>query len=105
MSLVQFGRNGITKDTMIVATKEQVHSELDGETVILHFVSGTYYGLNSVGTFVWDMLRQPRQVAEILAEMLDRFDVDSNQCEADLIALLCRLSDERLIEVLHAHDA
>src|SRR5262245_31321457 len=101
MDLDEFGTGEITNNTIVVATKKQVHSELDGEAVILHLGSGTYYGLNSVGTFVWEMLRQPRKVAEILAGMLEKFEVDSDRCEADLMALLHRLSDERLIEVVH----
>ncbi len=99
MGLVRF-----SSDTSVVATKNQVYSELEGEAVILHLGSGTYYGLNAAGAHIWDMLRQPRKVAEILAEMMDRFEVDSDRCERDLIGLLQRLSDEGLIEVVHEAD-
>ena len=103
MSLIRF--DGFMRNTTIVATQNQVYSELDGEAVILQLHSGTYYGLNAAGAYVWDMLRQPRKVAEILAGMMDRFDVDSDRCERDLMALLQRLSDEDLIEVVHEPDA
>jgi hypothetical protein len=96
--------NEITGSTTVAATKDQVHSELDGEAVILHLCSGTYYGLNAAGAHIWHMLQQPRRVVEILAEMLETFEVESNQCESDLMALLQRLSDEGLLEVVHEAD-
>lgn len=104
MGLTQ-SNNGVTPDCTVVATRDQVYSELDNEAVILHLQSGTYYGLNQVGARIWDMLRQPRKVAEILAAILDNYEVESARAERDLVALLQRLSDERLIEVVREADA
>ena len=78
MGLTQYN-NGVAPDCTVVATRDQVFSELDNEAVILHLQSGTYYGLNQVGARIWDMLRQPRKVTEILAAILDSYEVDSDR--------------------------
>ena len=46
----------------VVAAKEQTSCDLDGESVVLDMSSGKYYGLNSVGSEVWNLIQQPRTV-------------------------------------------
>ncbi|WP_013323773.1 PqqD family peptide modification chaperone [Gloeothece verrucosa] len=71
----------ITKDSLIVAAQEQTFSELDHETVILHLKSGVYYGLNAVGTTIWNLIQQPRAITEILDAMLTQYQVEASVCE------------------------
>ena len=42
--------------------------ELSGETVLLNLESGVYYGLDAVGTRVWQLLMQGRTIAERLRD-------------------------------------
>lgn len=92
----------IANHSVVVATKEQTFSELDDETVILHLKSGVYYGLNAVGTTIWNLIQQPRVIAEIRDAMLTKYQVDASQCEQDLLNLLEELRTEGLIEVTDA---
>jgi hypothetical protein len=73
--------------------------ELVDEAAILSLTSSTYYGLNSVGARIWDLLREPRVVQSVLDYLLDEYDVEANRCEHDLIALLQQLADEGLVIV------
>ncbi len=44
----------------------QVSSKIADETVILNHQKGIYYGLNEVGTFIWDYIKtQPSTFEEI----------------------------------------
>jgi hypothetical protein len=72
---------------------------LNHETVILHFDKGAYFGLNDVGTVVWEKLQRPQAVSAIRDAILAEYDVDRSQCESDVLRLLNRLHDEGLIEV------
>jgi hypothetical protein len=83
----------------IVATEDQVSSDLGDEVAILDLKAGMYYGLDSVGARVWDLIQQPRSAGEILDILTSEYDVDPDRCERDLITLLQRLADEGLIEV------
>jgi len=83
----------------VVAVKEQVSSDLAGEAVILNLKSGVYHNLNAVGASIWNLIQEPRTVNEIRDALLVEYDVESEQCEYELLALLQQLEAGGLIEV------
>ena len=86
-------------ESIVVAAKEQVWSDLGGEVVILSFKSGIYYGLDPAGARVWNLIQKPRSMTELREAMLREYDVEASQFERDLLALLESLLAEGLIEV------
>ncbi len=78
---------------------------MDAETVVLHFDQGLYFGLNEVGTLIWNQLQQPRKVQEIRDTILREYEVSNEECERDLFSLLRELSDKGLVEVRDAQAA
>lgn len=86
-------------DTRVVAARDQVSAQLDGEAVILNLADGVYYGLNPVGASVWTLLEQPRTVAELRDAIVAEYDVDAPTAEADLRALLDELAGRGLVEL------
>ncbi len=78
-------------------TKGSMSTELDGETVILDLASGTYSGLDAVGTFIWNQLEQPSTIAALGEAILGKYDVSEAQCLADLLDFLRVLADNGLI--------
>lgn len=89
----------ISLSSVAVVSSELVAANLDGEVVILGFQSGSYYGLDQVGVFVWNLLQEPRKVSDIRDAIFDQYDVELVQCERDLLALLVELADRQLIEI------
>ena len=89
----------ISADSVVVATKHQVSCELDAETVILHFDKGLYFGLNDVGTIVWNQLQSPRTVRELRDAIMREYEVSTDQCEHDLVQLIQELGKQGLVEV------
>ncbi len=92
----------VSQRSIVVAAKDQVSSDLGGETAILDLKAGMYYGLDDVGARVWDLIQEPRDVGDIRDILLEEYDVAPERCERDLLALLQRLADEGLIEVRYA---
>ena len=89
----------ISKDSIVVAAKEQVSSDLAGEVVMLNLKNGTYYGLDEVGARVWSLIQEPRSVEAIRDAILEEYEVEPERCERDLLALLGDLAAANLIEV------
>lgn len=89
----------VSEYSTVVTTKEQVSSDLAGEAVILNFKSGKYYGLNAVGSRVWNLIQEPRTLNDIRNTLLEEYEVEPDCCDRDLVALLQNLADEGLIEV------
>jgi hypothetical protein len=40
----------------VTAVQAQVSCDLGGESVILALKAGIYYGLNPLGTFIWNLI-------------------------------------------------
>ena len=93
---------GISLNSVVAATKEQVSSDLAGETVVLSMQSAMYYGMDELGSRIWELVRDPIQVASIVDAIVDEYDVERDRCEADVRAFLADLAAKGLIEVKDA---
>ena len=89
----------LTADSIIVASEDQISSKLDDEKVILSLEDGMYYGLNPAGARVWDIIQKPTSIKDVQHQLLNVYDVDAEQCERDLLALISDLAAEDLIEI------
>jgi len=92
-------RPELSPATVLVAARDQVSTEVEGEAVILNLADGVYYGLDGVGARVWELLREPRSVAGLAEAVAAEFDVDRETAERDLLALLGELAARRLVAV------
>jgi hypothetical protein len=92
-------RQRISPSSVVVAAKGQVSCDLAGEAAILDFKTGIYYGLNSVGARIWDLIKSPRPMGEIREALLEKYHVEPSRCEQDLLELLEELRAADLIEV------
>jgi hypothetical protein len=89
----------LSDDSSIVVAQNQVSCDLAGEAAILNLKSGVYYGLNPVGARIWNLVQEPRTVAQILEALLAEYDVERPRLESDLRELLSRLADQGLVDI------
>lgn len=89
----------ITSGSKVVASPSQVSRTVGQEAVILELDQGTYFGLDPLGTRVWNLIQEPRTVAELCDAITAEYDVSRERCEADVVALLRRLGENGLVEV------
>lgn len=92
--------DAIQPDSKISITREQVSCELGGEAVILQTGDGIYYGLNTVGNFVWQLLQAaPRTFDEVVQAVIAEFDVDRSECTKDLTRLFREMASAKLLHI------
>lgn len=89
----------LSLDSIVVAAKEQVSADLGGEMAILNLHNGVYYGLNEVGTRVWELIQEPIVIGQVRNVIWAEYDVEPEQCARDVLALLEEMMAEALIEV------
>lgn len=89
----------IRLDTTVVAGGEQISCELADEAVVLSLRDGVYYGLNSVAARVWELVQEPQTVGEIREILMDEYEVDRESCTRDLLDLVDRLREWKLVEL------
>ncbi|MBI3990588.1 MAG: PqqD family protein [Candidatus Omnitrophica bacterium] len=61
--------------------------------------NGVYYGMNSTGARIWNLIQKPMRVKELLGTILREYDVETESCKGDLLLLLQKLAGEGLIDV------
>jgi hypothetical protein len=91
--------------SVVVATPEQVSCGLGDESAILNMKNSVYYGINAVGTRVWNLIGEPRSIIQLRDTLLEEYEVDLARCEKDLLQLLEQMRAEGLIEVRNAASA
>jgi len=83
----------------ITISEEALSQEVNGETVILDLKSESYFGLDEVGTRIWQLLQEHGDVRKTFDVMLDEFDVEEDQLENDMSALLDEMLEKGLLHV------
>jgi hypothetical protein len=76
-----------------------VFRDLAGEAVILNLTSGVYFGLDEVGTRMWQLLSEHGDDTKALALLLDEYEVDAAQLRQDFDQLIGQLRAKGLILV------
>lgn len=89
----------ITTTSVVVASSDQVSSDLAGESILMSLRTGMYYGLDEVGARVWELVREPRLVSDIRDVIAGEYEVERDRCERDILGLLRELAAQGLIEV------
>jgi hypothetical protein len=73
--------------------------DLNGEVVLLNLKTGVYFGLDPIGSRVWELLAGNAEVARILEVLLSEYDVPRDRCSEDLVALITKLQEHQLVTV------
>jgi coenzyme PQQ synthesis protein D (PqqD) len=89
----------LSLQTTVVVSSQQVSCPLGDEAAILNLKNNMYYGMNPVGATVWNLLKQPKTVAEIRDVIVEEYEVEEERCEQDLFTLLEEMRSQGLIEV------
>lgn len=79
-------------------SRDAVESRVGEETVVLHLKSGTYFGLDEMGTRIWESLKLGRTPMAICAQLEEEFDVKRAVIEADARRFLGDLKTSGIIE-------
>jgi hypothetical protein len=78
--------------SVIVRNEEQFISNPVGEeTIILNLATGDYLGLNAVGAFIWDALREPLTVSQLVSHLMANYDVDETTCTGQTMEYLAKM--------------
>jgi hypothetical protein len=75
-------------------------AELGDEVVLLHVDTGIYFGLDSMGAEIWQLLRDGVGDVDIFDRLLAEYDVDPTQLCADLVAFLDTLDAKGLVRTV-----
>lgn len=82
----------------LVANKPTVISEtIEGETIIIHLGTGTYYSLEGSGADVWSALESSATAQEIAERLEAQYDVEGDVALSAVESVLTDLDTEELV--------
>lgn len=91
----------ISLQQKVTISPEVLSQEVDGETVLLDLQSESYFGLDEVGTRIWQLLNETSNLQTVFDTLLDEYDVDEQQLDKDLQDHVARLIEAGLVSLDH----
>ncbi len=82
-------------------SQDVLESKIDDEIVLMNISTGEYYGLDEIGSRIWEMLTAtPMTLVSLCRALLIEFDVDEATCQTDASIFLQHLVEQGLVQQL-----
>lgn len=85
-------------ETIVNRSSDLVFNEVDGDIIMLSIKTSKFYGSETVGCRIWQLINEPVSIGSICDTLMGEFEIDRATCEQEVIAFVQRMSDEELIE-------
>lgn len=89
----------LSLSSLVQWSNDQIAASVDREIVILSVERGSYYGLDEIGSEIWQKLENPVRVDSLCEVLTTKYDGERGTIERDVLALLEQLASEGLISV------
>ena len=100
MSTVNPGEARLTRGDVVARNDaELLTTVVDGELIGMSVEQGACYGLNGVGTRIWELLAEPRSIASLCDQLTAEYDVHADKCLREVLELVEELRAEGLVNV------
>ena len=74
-----------------------MHETIDGEVILIHMDSGNYYSINLIGADIWKLVANNITTDQIVADILLRYEGETNAVNESIYTFLSQLEREGLI--------
>ncbi|MEZ9821427.1 PqqD family protein [Shewanella sp. 10N.286.45.A1] len=68
------------------------------ELVMMDVEQGQYFGLNPIACAIWQLLETPRNIDDLVAALMQQFEVSEAQCRQDTEVFIKELMDKEFIK-------
>ena len=81
-----------------------IESNMGGDKVMMNINNGKYYNLGSIGGRIWELVKNPITVQQVVSELIAEYDVGQVECEQQVLSFLDHLYDEGLIDFAEGEE-
>lgn len=85
--------------------KDVVWTKLGEEVVILNSTTGTYFGLDPVGSRIWCLMAEEKPLDEVVGTVLSEYQVDETQVRSDLGELIDKFAEFSLVKISNDEES
>jgi len=73
-------------------------SKIGNEAVLMCMEAEYYYGLDPIGSRIWELLTEsPKTIEEIIDVLLQEYEVDQETCSKDVYSFIDEMTSRKLI--------
>ena len=83
--------------TNYARSPQALSAQVDDDIVALQAERGFAFGMEGVTAAVWQRLETPASLDQLVAGLLEEYEVDAAQCRSEVTELLAQLVDEGLV--------
>jgi hypothetical protein len=87
----------INDQTLITRNPALLVAPVHDETVMMEIESGRYYGLDDIGTAVWQRLESPCRFGDLVQSLTMEFDAGRTVIARDVGVLLTRMAEHKVV--------
>ncbi len=85
----------------VVAPSHVLVQQIAGESLLLNLQSERYFGLDEVGTRIWNLVTTSNSIQSAYEVLLDEYEVDAEKLRRDVQSLVGNLVENGLLEATH----
>ena len=87
----------IGDDTRVCRGTSILTGGISSETVMMSVESGRYYGLDDIGSAIWQRLEAPRRFGDLVDQLAADYDADRATIADDVRTLLAEMAMHGLV--------
>lgn len=87
----------LTAETIVRRGDSHVETEVADQTMMMNIEKGKYYALEGTAKLIWGHLESPTKVEDLVAKMVETYDVEPDQCRSDVLSFLGDLMENDLV--------
>jgi Coenzyme PQQ synthesis protein D (PqqD) len=87
----------IARTALLQRTNRHVSASVGEAVAMMDVDAGKYYVLDDAASFIWERLREPTSIDELLTDLQKRYEVTPERCEADVLPFLRDLHAKGLV--------
>lgn len=89
----------LTLDSQLLRMPGMVSSEMDGDLVMMSIEHGKYFGISGVGQRVWELIENPISLRDLVATLLQEFEIDEATCRSDVLGFASSLLEHKVAKL------
>lgn len=89
----------ISINDIVSQIEGNIVSDMDGEKVMLSIQNGKYYNLGEIGGEIWECMKEPISIHELMHSLVAQYDVDERKCRDQTFEFIASLLEEGLVKL------
>jgi hypothetical protein len=87
----------IGPDTLLQRKPGMIFNQIDGEVVMLSIENSEYYGMDKVGSRIWQLLENPMRFNELVTKLMEEYEVPEDQCRMETLEFIKKIVVKKLL--------